>query len=39
MLVVNGLRASVGEKEILQGLNLTVNPGGDSRHHGAKWFR
>ncbi len=27
MLVVNGLRATVGEKEILQGLNLTVNPG------------
>jgi Fe-S cluster assembly ATP-binding protein len=27
MLKINNLRASIGEKEILKGINLTVNPG------------
>ena len=38
MLEIKNLRAQVGEKEILRGIDLTVGARRSSRHHGTQRF-
>ena len=39
MLEVRNLHATIADKEILKGIDLTVKDGENTCHYGTKWFR